>query len=252
MTTFAPSDVEAAATALANAVPLAASELSVGKIYEGWLLLQLGIALRDAGWKVEWRDWQDSPSATKVFRGGPAPITASSDPGPAPGFLFIEEDGREFEVHNSVQFRGGSGALHEIDVAIIPRETGEDLRKTGGHPDEAPRAALELKCYTSSMPIGVVRAMALAAIDVALFGVRNRHMTGSGIVCTMYKPAHKSLWIGEIDKGYVGAVTSAPQVGRSGTLARHYGAKVTSSFNRDAVSSGAMQQLADDIKKYLV
>jgi hypothetical protein len=252
MTTISDAELDTAALALAGAVPLAGTQLTVGKIYEAWLMLELGLALKPHGWTVEWRDWKGVKTKDILFRGGPAPIKPASDGGPAPGFILIERQGEKFEIHNSVQFRGGSGALHEIDVSIIEHHTGEYIRRNGsGYPENGAKVALELKCYTTSMPIGVVRAMTLAAIDTSLVGFTISIPSVKGIRCIIHNGKQQVTWVGDIDSGYVGAITSAPKIGRSRTLAKHYGAHVTQSFDSAATSNGAFKKLASDINQIL-
>jgi hypothetical protein len=65
-----------------------------------------------------------------VQRGGaPAAVPpASAGPGNASAIGLRRPNGDTWELWNGVQFRGRSGAHHEVDIALVPAEVGNQLR----------------------------------------------------------------------------------------------------------------------------
>ena len=49
------------------------------------------------------------------------------------------------ELHGSLQWKGRSGATHELDVSLLPQSIAQPLRVRGGHPRGLPIAGYECK-----------------------------------------------------------------------------------------------------------
>jgi len=79
---------------------------------------------------------------------------------------------REWEIWNGVQFEGRSGGTHEIDIAIVPREVGTELRKrpAGGLPGGRPLVSIECKDVQEKGSGDEMRAFIARLYDVTILG----------------------------------------------------------------------------------
>jgi hypothetical protein len=170
-------DVRSAASALATSIVIPPSLTQPGKIYEAWLMLEIAATLKSLRLITDarWEDGSGTTPSIAVFRSGPAPLwdpTKSQQP----GFVKIScQNGGDFEIHNSVQFVGASGAKHELDISIERHYICEHqryigvLKNTKVYPDIIPICALELKYYkNSAFNIGIIRQFMSIQIDLAL------------------------------------------------------------------------------------
>jgi hypothetical protein len=85
-----------------------------------------------------------------VFRGGPGRLGSTADDY---AYASCRLGQNEFEIHLDVQYVGGSGAIHEVDVSIYDHTAAERVRQ---NPNEFARvrylnAAFECKCYDSRL-----------------------------------------------------------------------------------------------------
>ncbi len=149
-----------------------------GKQYEFWLLAMLcstinthpdvSVILCDCSGRR-----LNSSNRTFVLRGGPGQLHPASSRG-TPGFIYLEREGREYEIHNSLEFLGISGASHEFDIALIPRWLGTAIRSgsNAGNPESAPIVTVECKYVDSTLSVDVVRQVMARAVecDVATDG----------------------------------------------------------------------------------
>lgn len=71
---------------------------------------------------------QSGPNpATVILRGGPGRLGSS-----AQNFAFVQCQlgNKSFEIHVDVQYAGGSGAIHEIDVSIYDHDSAQRIRQS--------------------------------------------------------------------------------------------------------------------------
>ena len=73
-----------------------------------------------------------------------------------------------WEIWNGIQFQGRSGASHEIDISVVPREVGTLLRQTGGPPTGRPRVAIECKDVGQPGSVDEMRAFVARLYDLTL------------------------------------------------------------------------------------
>ncbi|MBO1081722.1 hypothetical protein [Roseomonas haemaphysalidis] len=227
-----------------------------GKRYEAWLMLEVALAFRNRGHQATWITCHvGGPPRKALFRGSPGSMKKCGVTVDAPGYIQLINNGRHYELHNSIQFRGVSGALHEVDLSIIPARVGNGLRAAGGgYPDGKPCVALELKRFklTGSFSIGLMRAMLLAAVDLSLelypsapktsFDIA--HISPTGVFAC--GELRESAWI---------AVTTVANIGASQRLAARYGASVEATFQVDirqvAGTNTRVGILVDQLLQYL-
>ncbi|WP_428665912.1 hypothetical protein [Reyranella sp.] len=164
-----PADIDAILQAIA-ATPLATAKLAAtkGKIHELWLVVNIADALRKNGWFVQMRTSNDRRAAQFIQRGAPGWIQPIAFGANNPSFFYLRRpDGREFELHNSLVFRGRSGASHEFDICVFSRSLGKSLRKRAeaqrayGHP----MYSVECKQYTAAVGIDVPRGVMACTFD---------------------------------------------------------------------------------------
>jgi len=121
----------------------------------------------------------NQPSRTFVQRGG-APtgvLPASAGPGNA-GVIGLRKlsSGSEWEIWNGIQFEGRSGASHEIDIAVVPRGVGMELRQTGGLPFGRPRVAIECKDVGHPGSVDEMRAFVARLYDMTVLQWHEPHL----------------------------------------------------------------------------
>jgi hypothetical protein len=88
-----------------------------------------------------------------------------------PGFVLLERiEGNPIalELHGSLQWKGRSGATHELDVSMLPRSIAGPLRTSGGHPRGLPIVAYECKDRTNSATPDEMRQTVARLFDLAL------------------------------------------------------------------------------------
>lgn len=150
--------------------PTAAAQMAAtkGKIYELWLVANIANALRLKKWLVEMRASDETLTSQFIQRGAPGLMQPRSAGASNPGFFHLRRpDGLEFELHNSLVFKGRSRASHEFDICIFGRPVGRSLRRRAsaqravGHP----MFSIECKQYTTAIGIDVPRAVIASTFD---------------------------------------------------------------------------------------
>lgn len=88
-----------------------------------------------------------------VLRGGPGRLGSR-----AQDFAYADcvLDNKRFEVHVDVQYAGGSGAIHEVDLSIYDHKTAHSIRQSLGAPNTFPASskligAIECKFYDKDL-----------------------------------------------------------------------------------------------------
>lgn len=131
------------------------STLSIGPQLEAWVLLVLAGSLQHqkVGVKiVPAGDFYVRLNQRKTFKGKNT------------SWIEVKQDDRDYELHNSLQVHGISGAHHEVDICLV-----------SGSPLKAPvswrkfRAGVECKQHTAAVSENVVRAIMGVNVDVCWF-----------------------------------------------------------------------------------
>lgn len=88
-----------------------------------------------------------------------------------------------WEIWNGIQFKGRSGALHEIDLAIVPASVGSALRNrgAGGYPTGRPRVAIECKDVEAAGSVDEMRAFVARLYDLSLLHAHHRYLPFMGL-----------------------------------------------------------------------
>lgn len=141
--------------AVASNIPVLSSATRTDKIYEIFILSCVVRTLNSLGAQIEARDSNDNSTSTLIFRLGPGLIY---NPTSAPGFIYINYQGREYELQNSVRVLGYSNVLHELDVCIITRSESVNCRRNQINPKQGNvKLLLECKFYGATLPLKLGR-----------------------------------------------------------------------------------------------
>ena len=156
-----------------------------GRIFE--LFIMTGVAAQLQGQNFDvWLQRSDGtrilpsdPNLTFVQRGGAPtgvpPASAGSGNASVIGFRRLPT-GSQWEIWNGIQFEGRSGATHEIDIAVVPREVGVQLRQTGGLPFGRPRVAIECKDVGKAGSVDEMRAFVARLYDMTVLQWHQPHL----------------------------------------------------------------------------
>ncbi len=140
---------------LAASSPVLASPTATEKLYEVFVWSCAIRSLQRIGATLECRDSYDRPTNTIVFRLAPGLIFS---PASAPGFVKIDYNGQEYELHGGVRIEGRSGVLHELDVAVFKRDEAVRCRQNSISPSYSKTKMLfECKFYGNSLPLHLGR-----------------------------------------------------------------------------------------------
>ena len=161
-----------------------------GRAFELYVMTGIGLALRSRGYDVWIRRSDGSrihPSDTDrcfVQRGGPPTGIAPRLQGRnnASSIAFCRGHGQVWELLNGVQFQGRSGALHEIDLAIVPEAVAQMLRNlpSGGCPLGRPRVSIECKDVGTNGTADEMRAFVARLYDLTILNAHHRYLGVAG------------------------------------------------------------------------
>lgn len=176
--------VKAALDAIVGNVTALTHANGAGRAYELYIMTGIAEGLAGAGWHVRVQRSDESviaPTDTDrrfIQRGGAPTGVAGKAQGSGNGSSFVfwrPGSTRAWEIWNGIQFIGRSAAMHEIDVAIVPREVGIALRAlpSGGSPTG--RAAVSIECKDVGQPGSQdeMRAFVARLYDLTVLGVHN-------------------------------------------------------------------------------
>lgn len=184
-------DVQAALdNVLSHAVTLRNAG-GAGRAFELFVMTGIARALKARG-LVVWLQRSDETRITPMDRdrefiqrgGAPTGVSGKSQ-GDQNGSVigFRRRFGPAWEIWNGIQFAGRSGALHEVDLAIVPASVGAELRNrpTGGYPTGRPRVAIECKDVQASGSVDEMRAFVARLYDLTLLHAHHRYLHFPGL-----------------------------------------------------------------------
>lgn len=125
-----------------------------GRVFELYVMMRIALDLKGKGWLVTPLASDGSPISASgrmpfIQRGGaPSGISpALGANGPSSIQIQKNSTSASYEIWNGVQFQGRSGGLHELDLAVVPKQTASNLRHGGGtsYPFGRPPVAIECK-----------------------------------------------------------------------------------------------------------
>lgn len=171
------SDVRAALNTILGGVTTLRKAKGAGRIFELFIMTGVAVRLQAQGFDV-WLQRSDGsrvapndPDRRFIQRGGAPtgvlPATAGRGNGSVIGLRRIS-GGSEWEIWNGIQFEGRSGATHEIDIALVPRDIGTQLRLTGGLPFGRPRVSIECKDVGQPGSVDEMRAFVARLYDLTI------------------------------------------------------------------------------------
>ena len=203
-----------------------------GKALEAWTLMKLAQTARQsmhANWQVTLRRGDGSPVPPGGSFDLPSQRSRIQPSSPtAPGYVLLEHRmhaDRRLELRGSLQWKGRSGAKHEIDVSVLPAQLGEAIRNNGGgYPHGLPVVAIECKDKGGLGPLDETRQTLARMYDLVL--VTQPIASWS---CRIFETATHCHWgrkssryISFFGKGTFGIVRAGQFQSGAGTLAAHY------------------------------
>lgn len=179
--------IKRALRALLGSAPTLQEATGAGRVFELYVMFRLAVALKARGWLVTPLDSNGSPlipGQPFIQRGGLPSGVSPAIAGPASGAssLKIEKNGQEWELWNGVQFKGRSGAKHELDIAVVSHALANALRvpsALGASERFAfgrPRVGIECKDVQASGSPDEMRALIARMYDLTILRGHRRHL----------------------------------------------------------------------------
>ncbi len=170
-----------------NAAHGATLPTASGKAMEAWVMMRLSrYAQATQRWRVTLRLGDASPlplGGVFIFPKNQDGIRAANVANPGHiRFENVTDATRRFELHNSLQWCGRSGATHECDLSVLPSSIADTLRRTPGLPKGLPIVAYECKDRAGVADTDEMRQTLARMFDMALI---TRPYTGSN--CRIYE-----------------------------------------------------------------
>lgn len=161
-----------------------------GRAFELFVMTGIARELKARGYDV-WLQRSDETRITPtdrnrdfIQRGGAPTGLAGKGQGDqnASVICFRQRRWPVWEIWNGIQFEGRSGALHELDLAIVPASVGAALRSrpTGGYPTGRPRVAIECKDVQAAGSVDEMRAFVARLYDLSLLHAHHRYLPFTG------------------------------------------------------------------------
>ena len=203
-----------------------------GKALEAWVLMKLANTVHQGmptTWRVTLRRGDGSVLPSFASFDLPSQRSKIKPSSPiAPGYVLLEHRsdlGRRLELRGSLQWKGRSGAKHEIDVSVLPAQIGEAIRDNGGgYPHGLPIVAVECKDKGGLGPLDETRQTLARMYDLVLVT-----QPVSSWSCRIFETATHSHWgrkssryVSFFSRGTFGIVRAGGFQSGAGTLASHY------------------------------
>ena len=97
------------------------------RAFEAYVFSLLVRAIREAGGTAVIHGRNSGPNpAIAIFRGGPGLLGSAAQDF---AYALCQLNNKEFEIHVDIQYEGGSGAIHELDVSIYDHAAAERVRQ---------------------------------------------------------------------------------------------------------------------------
>lgn len=186
-------DVQAALSAIAgSSVPLNHA-VGLGRIFELYVMTGIAERLLHLNWSVQLQRSDGFPLGIGdafIQRGGkPGGVAPAAHGVNGPSSILItnQRTGSIWEIWSGVQFRGRSNALHEFDIAIVPRGLASDLRAGTNvdFPFGRPVVAIECKDVQSAGSPDEMRTLIARLYDVTLTK-SHKYLTGGSPINAIY------------------------------------------------------------------
>lgn len=139
-------------------------------------------------------------------------------------FESVTDSSRRYEMHNSLQWLGRSGATHECDISVLPEAVATNLRRVGGHPQGLPIAMFECKDKAKAANVDELRQTLARMFDLTLVTLPR-----PGERCRIYESVtsrgwgrHRKTYISFFSAGAFGQVRAGGFSTGSISLGAHY------------------------------
>src|SRR5262245_574442 len=126
------SDVRSALKNIAGFIIPVNQATGLGRVFELYVMTGIAERLLILGWSVKLLGSDGvvlgagDPFIQRVGKpGGVAPASSGNN---GPSSILITKPKSAWEIWSGVQFRGRGNALHEFDIAIVPKKLADDLR----------------------------------------------------------------------------------------------------------------------------
>lgn len=173
-----------------KAAPILTHANGAGRIFELYVMMRVAKGLKDCGWTVSPIASNGKKLLTPANLGTPKKHLPFIQRGGAPTGIFptplstgassikISRHGCHYEILNGVQFRGRSGALHELDISVIPGELADKLRAGAveGFPFGRPRVAIECKDVAAAGSPDEMRSVVARMYDLTILRGHLKHL----------------------------------------------------------------------------
>ena len=251
--------------AILGCIPTLQYAAGAGRTFELYVMTGIGLALQATGYEVWIRRSDGSPVLSTdtdlryIQRGGaPTGIAPAADGTDNPSSIaFRRPHGPTWEIHNGVQFEGRSGAVHEIDLAILPGSVAHTLRNqpSGGSPLGRPRISIECKDVGTPGDLDEMRAFIARLYDISLLSAHHPYLTTSGTPGAIHPGAPPgsihgpafSYWVENRRTLNVVARRTGFQKGTAALNAYH----AVAPYDHVTVGSSSSTQLMNDVAAWI-
>lgn len=182
-------NIQSALNAILGGITTLRNANGAGRIFELFIMTGVANGLQNRGFEV-WLQRSDGSRINAndsdrrfIQRGGaPSGIPRAADGPDNPSTIAFRRmsSGSPSEIWNGVQFAGRSGALHEIDIAVVPQEVGIELRQGGNWPTPwpvgRPRVTVECKDVGSPGRPDEMRAFVARLYDLTILQVHQKYL----------------------------------------------------------------------------
>ena len=192
-------DVQAALNSVLSSAATLRRAGGAGRAFELFIMTGIARELKSRGFDV-WLQRSDESRIVPTDRdrdfiqrgGAPTGVAGKSQGNQNASVIGFRVRKRPaWEIWNGIQFEGRSGALHEIDLAIVPASVGAALRSQsgGGYPTGRPRVAIECKDVQAAGSIDEMRAFVARLYDLTLLYAHHQYLPFTGPSQAIYPGA---------------------------------------------------------------
>jgi hypothetical protein len=156
-----------------------------GRIFELYLMMRIALGLKQKGWIVKLcssngQHLTNAMGLPFVQRGGaPSGIVQASNTG-GPSYIEVKRQANSstYEIWNGIQFQGRSGALHELDLAVVPNTMANALRRGKGisFPFGRPPVSIECKDVGARGNPDEMRALVTRMYDLTVLSGSQKYL----------------------------------------------------------------------------
>ncbi|MGI9251888.1 MAG: hypothetical protein ACR2PR_11970 [Pseudohongiellaceae bacterium] len=161
--------------------PKLANPKGLGRAFELYIMTGIGQALQAKGCLV-WIQRSDgsrikpNDSDREFIQTGGSPAGIGADNASS---IVFSNNGNQWEILNGIQFEGRSAALHEIDIAIVPKEIVDILRENPSSKGillGRPPVSIECKDVSAKGSLDEMRTFVARLYDLTILKSHYKHL----------------------------------------------------------------------------